>query len=442
MRFAIATLMLATLPVVPALAQTAPATQEAAPVASEQLKTRLAELVTLFQGKGDYEAYFAPGFRAMVPKAQMDQTITQVVATLGPVTRVESVTVKSPWVAEIVLGFRDGTASGVIGVDATPPHQVSTLRFTGLSGREASIDAVRTTLRALPGSTGFAYARLGDGAPTLIAGDNSERPFALGSGFKLIILAELIRATNAGERKWDDMVTLDGRPLPGGTYTLLPAGTKISLRELASKMISISDNSATDILLHLVGRTRVEAMLRVTGVADPAGMIPFMSTLEMFKLKGIPSMAERYLALDATGRRRMLDGEVTSAPITDISPTLFRDGKPILIDRLEWFATPSDMVRVMDWIRRNTASGAGAEARKILGINPGVGPAVAARWKSVGYKGGSEPGVIHMTMLLEGKDGNWYVVTGSWSNPAAAVEDARFATLIGRAVELAAPPAP
>lgn len=425
------------------LAQTTPAPAPAAPiVAAEPLKARLAELVPLFQGKGDYEGFFAPSFRAKVAKAQIDHLIAQISGSLGPVTGVESVTLLSPWAAEIVIGFRDGVSTGRIAVDSTPPHQVSGLLLTGFTAREASIDAVRTSLRALPGTTGFTLARLGDGAPQTVAADNADRPFGIGSGFKLVILAELIRATNAGERKWDDMVTLDGGPLPGGLYTARPAGTQVSLRELASKMISISDNSATDILLRHLGRTRVEAMVRVVGIADPKGMTPFLSALELFKLKGIPGLATRYLARDANGRRLMLDGEIANAPLTAISPLLFIDGKPVMIEQLEWFATPADMVRVMDWIRRNTAGSGGADARAVLGINTGIAPPIAARWKSVGYKGGSEPGVIHMTLLLEGKDGSWWVLTGSWNNPAAAVDDGRFAGLMSRAAELAAPAAP
>jgi hypothetical protein len=235
------------------------------------------------------------------------------------------------------------------------------------------------------------------------------------------------------------MVTLDGSPLPGGHYTIVPAGTKVTLRELAQKMISASDNSATDILLQHLGRSRVEAMLTVVGIADPKGMTPFPGTLEMFKLKGVPGLAERYLALDPGARRRFLDNEVAHTPITAISPTLFQGGKPVRIDRLEWFATPTDLIRVMDWLRRNSAAGPGAEARAILGLNSGIVQPAAAQWKWVGYKGGSEPGVIHMTLLLEGKDGGWYALSSSWNNPAASVDDLRFAGLIGRAAELAAP---
>ena len=101
-------------------------------------------------------------------------------------------------------------------------------------------------------------------------------------------------------------------------------------------------------------------------------------------------------------------------------------------------ASMYDMARVMDWLRRHSESGPGAEARAILSINPALPAPVAGKWAFVGYKGGSEPGVIHMTYLLQGKDGGWYVLSGGWNNPAAGVDEVRFASLMSRAAELAA----
>lgn len=422
----------------PAGAQALSTQTTAAPQASEALTTRIAGLPEVLRGKGDYDAYFAPAFRAQVPRATFDQISKQLADAGGAVTGARIVRLVTPDAAQIEIDYERGTVPGQIAVDPAT-HQVSGLLVSGFVGREATLDGVEKAIAALPGRAGFAYSRLTDGAPDVLLGLNADQPFAIGSAFKLVILAELVRATNAGERHWDDKVTIDGRPLPGGTYTLIPAGSQFTLREIAGKMISISDNSATDILLHLVGRAQVEAMLPVVGIARPAALRPFIGTLEMFKLKGVPGLAQRYLALDEAGRRRLLDGEVAGLPNSAIAADLFQDGKPILIDRIEWFESPADLVRVMDWLRRNTASGPGAEARAILSINPGIVPTTAARWQWVGYKGGSEPGVMNMTLLLQSKDGSWYVITGSWNDTQAAVSEIRFAGLIGKAAELAVP---
>jgi len=45
--------------------------------------------------------------------------------------------------------------------------------------------------------------------------------------------------------------------------------------------------------------------------------------------------------------------------------------------------------------------------------------------------------VINLTWLVRNRAGVWHAVTGSWNNPAAAVEEGRFLTLMLRALQLA-----
>ncbi|MET3724039.1 serine hydrolase [Sphingomonas trueperi] len=425
----------------PCLAQTAPAAPAAAPVqAAKEFRDRVNQLPDLLQGKGDYDAAFSDAFRAQVPKATFDTVRQQIAASAGPYSDLQHLDAKTPWSGTITVEYRDALVSMAISVDPAGDHRITGLLVQGVTAREATLDAVEAALKGLPGRTGYALAKLGDGKPQLLRQHNADQAFAIGSEFKLVILAELIRATSAGERSWDDMVTLDGSELPGGGYTAKPAGTKVSLRELATQMISISDNSATDILLKTLGRTKVEAMLPVVGIADPARNRPFLGTGEVFKLKTIPALRDRYIAANEAERRALLAGEVAATPLSKVDVGLFSAGKPLSIDTLEWFETPADLVRVMDWIRRNTEGPKGKDARAVLSKNPGIPPLAASKWSYVGYKGGSEPGVIAMTLLLQGKDGGWTVLSASWNDPAQEVEQGRFAGLVGKAAELAAPP--
>ena len=74
-----------------------------------------------------------------------------------------------------------------------------------------------------------------------------------------------------------------------------------------------------------------------------------------------------------------------------------------------------------------------------MAINNGVGPAAAEPWRYLGYKGGSENGVLSMSLLGQRKvDGRWFVVTASWNNAAANVETERFVGLVTRLLALAA----
>jgi hypothetical protein len=425
----------------PAAAQDAPPPPQARLQPSPGFQARVAELAAILSGTGSYDGFFDAGFRAAVPRAQFDALSLQLRQANGPVGAVRIVALAGPDAGTLAVDYGTAVATVQMAVSPASPHRVTGLRITGVTARAQTLDEIAAAFAALPGSAGFALARLGGVAPELLAGHAADRPLAIGSAFKLVILAELVRATNAGERRWDDMVTLDGALLPGGGYTLKPVGTRVTLRELAAQMIAVSDNSATDILLRALGREKVEAMMPVLGIRDPARNRPFLATLEAFKLKGIGggALAGRYLALDEAGRRAMLANEVAAAPIAAIDSQLFKAGRPLLIDRVEWFESASDLVRVMDWLRRNTEGARGVEARAILSKNPGLAPQVAGRWQWVGYKGGSEPGVMNMTLLLQARDGAWYVLAASWNDSARAVDELRFAGLVGRAAELAAP---
>lgn len=430
-----ATLALAA-PAVPAQ----PAAQAATVQAMPALTQRAAELIPLLNGEGDVAALFDPAFLAQVPETQLRAILIQLRGSMGKALAVAAIDAVQPYAARIRISCEQGVISMNLAVSPDTPNRIIGLLVTGTAAPEASLGAVVASLKAEPGLTGFTLARLDNGPPAALVSLNADRPAAIGSAFKLAILAELIRATNHGERHWDDVVTLDGSPLPGGFYMQKPAGTQVTLREATEKMISISDNSATDILLALVGRAKVEAMLPVIGWHDAARNRPMLSTLDMFKLKGLQggALGRRWPTLDEAGKRALLASEITPAPVSALDPMLFRDGKPRLLD-VEWFASPADLVRTLDWIRRNTEKGPGAEARRILAMNPGVGPAAAAGWSYVGYKGGSEPGVISMSFLLQAKDGAWYALSASWNNPAALVDENRFIALLSRAVELAAP---
>jgi len=412
----------------PALAIAAPVLAQA-PAATVQ--SRAYQLLDLLNGQGTPDSLFAPAFLAAVPASKVSEIVTGLSALYGKAQRV-AVTPTEPGGAKLLFTYERGTVDMLLKIDAAPPNQVVGLLITGSTFTQGLPQLVQT-LHALPGMTGFAFARLGDGAPQILTGLDPDRPLALGSAFKLVILSELVREIEAGERQWTDMVTLDGGTLPGGTYTQMPAGTKVSLLELAQKMISISDNSATDILLGTLGRAKVEAMMPQLGWHSLERNRPFLSTLEMFKIKGIARFRQAWPALDEKGRRSLL-GQIDAVPLSEIDPNLFKDGKPILIEQAEWFASPADMVRTMDWLRKHSESGPAAQARAILSTNPGVvrGPATA-QWSYIGYKGGSEPGVMTMNFLLQGRDG-WYAISGEWNNPSAAVEEAVFAALMTGAV--------
>ncbi len=77
----------------------------------------------------------------------------------------------------------------------------------------------------------------------------------IGSIVKLYVLGALVQAVEEGRIGWDDPLTVtdDVRSLPSGELQDAPTGTVVSVRDTAEKMIAISDNTATDMLIQAAG---------------------------------------------------------------------------------------------------------------------------------------------------------------------------------------------
>lgn len=397
---------------------------------SAELRARAEQVVALLRGEGEVGAMFAPAFLAQVPEAQIRTIARQLASQYGAAQRLEGIAPRSANAGTIDVAYERATLHLSISLEAQPPHLIAGLLVTGADVRGDSLAAVIAEIEALPGQASIAVARLGDNAATPSASTRPERALAIGSAYKLWILAELSRQIGAGERRWSDVVTLDRRSIPSGVLQAWPRGAPITLHTLAAQMISISDNTATDVLLHLLGREKVERMMATIGISAAARNRPLLSTLELAAIKTAPAPA---LALwrqaGEAGRRALLASAYARADAARIDPMLFAGG-PRNLD-VEWYATATDMVRTMDWLRRNGDD----TARAILAINSGMGPAQTG-FAYVGFKGGSEPGVLNLTWLLRNRAGAWHAVSASWNNPAAPLDEARFIGLVGRALQL------
>ena len=406
------------------------ATPAAAQEPSAPLRERAEQVAALLRGEAQPSVIFAPAFLAAVPEGQIRGVIEQLRAQHGAAGEVERIEPRSATAAPIHLGMERAVLRLDLAVEAGPPHLITGLLVTGADVRGDSPAALIAELSALPGEVSFAMARLGDGAPEIVAGHNADRALAIGSAFKLWILAELTRQVQAGGRRWSDVVTLDRRSLPSGQMQNWPEGAPVTLHTLAALMISISDNTATDMLLHTLGRDNVERMLAMIGVAAAGRNRPFLSTLELFALKSAGAERQQaWIAAGESARRGLLAEDYAATSPSGIDPALFT-GAPLRIAELEWFASAEDLARTMDWLRRH-----GDEtARAILAISPGGPPTLRQDFAYVGFKGGSEPGVINLTWLVRSPAGAWHVVTGSWNNPEAPVDEGRFVALMSRAL--------
>lgn len=419
-------------PTAPAAAQS-PDMHAATTTAFEQ---RAAQLIALLEGEIAFSDYFDPTFQAAIPEAQFKAMTAGLIAQYGQPIAVEKAVSNDGRSGSLSLRFEKGVAAVLLNVGAGADARVIGLRLTGFEMAGDSLDKVAAEIVALPGVAGFLVAELDRDSIRPLASANVDRQFAVGSTFKLDILNELAAQVADGKRKWSDVVPLSHLSFSSMGTANWPKGTPVTLQTLANWMISVSDNSATDTLIHLLGREAIEARMRAAGHSDPSRNIPFLTTVEAFALKGDNFGQERAAFVGASDaeQRRVLDGNADKMVLANVDGVSFL-GSPRFIDSLEWFASPNDVARVMIDLRKRQSP----EAMAAMAINPGVNPGAVKDWSWLGYKGGSELGVISMSLLGQRKsDGRWFVVTASWNNPDAPVATETLVGLVTRLLALAA----
>jgi len=414
----------------PATASTAPAAEE---VSATPLDLRISQLVDVVKGNIKPEDYFDDSFLAAVPAAQFSAILKSMIARYGQPLAVIHVDKKKPEGAALKLEFEKAIATININVSGSALHKVNGLLATGFEAKNDSFDKIDAEFGALPGSAGYVVEKLNDGRPNeLVAARDASKQYAIGSTFKLYILAELAAQIEAGERKWSDVVPLAHRSFSSSATSRWPENSPVTLQTLALQMISVSDNSATDTLLRAVGRSNVERKLAQIGHSDPDKMLPFLSTVEAFALKAPANAAlqQRYIKASEAQQRDIIAEEQGKLGFAQVDLKTFDNG-PVLIDSIEWFASPYDLSNLLNHIRRS----GNKRMLEVMAVNRGIGAEAAKKWNYLGYKGGSEPGVMSMSFLAQSKAGQWYAVSGSWNNPAKAVDDVAFVGLMTRLLQ-------
>lgn len=403
------------------------------PQAATPLETRADQVVALLNGEIEPEVIFTPAFRSAVADAQIKTLSASFVAQFGKAIEVSLLSPREGTRAALEIRFERGLAKGGIAISPAEDNRINELRFTSIDAVAVEGDTpekIVADLAALPGSVNAWFGPLDGGAPVISR--NADTELALGSTFKLYVLGAIAEDVKAGRRKWSDVVPLTEKSYPSGQLQDWPKGAPITLHTLASLMISISDNTATDQLIATLGRKRILRLMKDSGHSNPAANDPFLTTRELFILKTMdPVFLDRWRTKspDAITAAEVL--MAVANPSLDEVNAVFAHG-PKAID-IEWFASPADLARLLGHMRRK----ADPEAFRIMAINPSAnGDAVRSRWAFIGFKGGSEPGVLNYTWLLTDKSGRDWVLTLGWNNPAAVVDESRLNAIAQRVLLL------
>lgn len=93
---------------------------------------------------------------------------------------------------------------------------------------------------------------------------NADKRFLTASVFKIYVLIELYRQVLDGKISLDDryVVKLHDKSPGSGLLQYLDEGLKLTIRDLAKLMMMISDNTATDILMEILGKKNINETIR------------------------------------------------------------------------------------------------------------------------------------------------------------------------------------
>jgi beta-lactamase class A len=195
---------------------------------------------------------------------------------------------------------------------------------------EETLEAIRGLAAGFSGTLGV-WARSLDSGQTLAW--NADQVFPAASAIKLPILYEVFRQAGDGRFDLGDVRVLRADDVVGGSGVLkdLTPGLALTVRDLATLMIAVSDNTATNMLIDLVGVEAVNASCERLGLRQtrlehkmmlaPAGAPPNRSS---------PADLGHLMALIA--ERRVLAPEVCDQMLAILDRQHFTD---LITRRLE-----------------------------------------------------------------------------------------------------------
>ncbi|WP_218666453.1 serine hydrolase [Acinetobacter baumannii] len=336
--------------------------------ATEQKMDISTTLSLIFADKPIEASLFSPQFLGQVPITQIQKIVDDLKVSLGAL---KNINVSN---GSGTIDFEKGELP--VSISLNEQGQISTLWFSAPHFKTISLDEMVKGLHENAiGKTSLLV--IVDNKPVVV--ENDKTPMAVGSTFKLLVLKAYEDAIKKGELKRETIVSLKekNRSFPTGVLQNLPANTPVNLELLAQLMIQISDNTATDSLIEVLKKPRIEAL-------SPRNS-PLLTTRELFQL--IDPSNEKLRNKFKTGTklaRLEALAELDKLPLPSVSSI----GKSATWQDAEWYMSANEICPLLESVQDAPA------------LNSSFNPLFKnLNWQKIGFKGGSEYGVINFSVI-------------------------------------------
>ena len=394
---------------------------------------------------------FSPGFDA----ASMQSFINDVLRVDFPNARITDLIALTPMRATAIIDGDSGPAtSGFLqfGASYTGDNLIDFLQVTPFGGSVQFPADQALTLAGAADRFMNVHPENGvfigfiDAAGRCRALEEREphTPRALGSVFKTWVLGATAADVADGIYGRDDPIELIAEErAAGGIINNQPLGTLFTIQDMATLMMGVSDNTATDHLHELAGRDLVGGMVDQYGVADPDRLQPFLNISEQFHVFtrfDLPTALSYVEGTEAFQQTFLASSLIPEGPSFPVNYPFFHSS---LLTTGTWQASPTDICRTLAGLRATPTDG-GAFELVDQAMSAGVAqPDIRNAWDRAWFKGGSLASsafgthVLAYAWLLE-NEGDFppFVVVALANDPNGGIDGFDLQSVTNRMVEL------
>ena len=427
--------------------------------ASDQLSWLIEQLAADSTSLADINERFTPGFIQNVPAVELQNFIDGLRnGNFRNAQVIDAITVTPVTVTAIIRNDEPNAIEGFLNLTTlfAGTGQIDQLTVSNFGGsaqfvndQNLTLDQAADDFLATGTDNSLLVARINSSNQCdVIVERQADTPRTIASIFKVWVLGALAQAIEDGTIAADAIVELDPAQFAlGGVINTNPAGTEFPIADMATLMIGISDNTATDHIHNLLPQSLLDSMVTAYGHATPALMQPLLSISQQFSLFfSFPlDIASSYVNGTESFQAQFLVNEIE--PIGSVLNGPFFHNT-LLVDAA-WMASPIDICNAYARLREFPG---GTEAFEIVdrAMSSSVAqPDVRGAWDRVWYKGGSLNGsdasvanerrVLTHAWFLESAERGRFFVSALANNPVpgnGTIDDFEVQSLTSRILQL------